>query len=378
MEGPCPPAAAVGPAAELPGVKADRQQLICLPPTRTLGVMLEDLEACLALMPGDDESPITRGMWRTLMEVLGTERKTAVEDAASPVAEPSACVVEEVSGSEAVFPQREGEVESTLEDETVVDILTEDVVDLEDAVVVRGREPGSLGEERMLIPLCAVVMSDRGVEILLGEALSVYYNNLQSNAFVRNHYVATIYKAIGAFIFGAAVSQSLTDIAKYTIGRLRPHFLSVCKVNWAQVNCSAGYIENFVCEGDSVKSNEARLSFYSGHSSFSMYCMLFLALYLHSRMRGDWARLLRPTIQFALVAASVYVGLSRVSDYKHHWSDVLTGLIQGAIVAVLIVVYVSDFFKVRKGTLNEKEEDSHTTLHETSTNGNHYGSNLQP
>uniref|UniRef100_A0A8C5PB62 Phospholipid phosphatase 1 n=1 Tax=Leptobrachium leishanense TaxID=445787 RepID=A0A8C5PB62_9ANUR len=226
--------------------------------------------------------------------------------------------------------------------------------------------------------LAAIVIPLSIIVILLGEALSVYYNNLQSNAFVRNHYVATIYKAIGAFIFGAAVSQSLTDIAKYTIGRLRPHFLSVCKVNWAQVNCSAGYIENFVCEGDSVKSNEARLSFYSGHSSFSMYCMLFLALYLHSRMRGDWARLLRPTIQFALVAASVYVGLSRVSDYKHHWSDVLTGLIQGAIVAVLIVVYVSDFFKVRKGTLNEKEEDSHTTLHETSTNGNHYGSNLQP
>ncbi|XP_078531214.1 phospholipid phosphatase 1 isoform X1 [Lissotriton helveticus] len=215
------------------------------------------------------------------------------------------------------------------------------------------------------------------LSIILGEALSVYYNRLQSNAFVRNHYVATIYKAIGTFIFGAAASQSLTDIAKYTIGRLRPHFLDVCKPDWTKINCSAGYIENFVCLGDKVKVNEARLSFYSGHSSFSMYCMLFLALYLQSRMKGDWARLLRPTIQFALVASSVYVGLSRVSDYKHHWSDVLTGLLQGAVMAILIVVYVSDFFK-EKGRKCEKEEDSHTTLHETSTNGNHYGSNHQP
>ncbi|NP_001085779.1 MGC80748 protein [Xenopus laevis] len=214
------------------------------------------------------------------------------------------------------------------------------------------------------VPICSMI---------LGETLSVVYNDLRSSAFIRNNYVATIYKAIGTFIFGAAASQSLTDIAKYTIGRLRPHFLDVCKPNWSKINCSLGYIETFVCEGDPTKSSEGRLSFYSGHSSFSMYCMVFLALYLQSRMRADWARLLRPTIQFALIAVSVYVGLSRVSDYKHHWSDVLTGLIQGAVVAVLIVVYVSDFFKEKKGSLNQKEEDSHTTLHETPTNGNHYG-----
>uniref|UniRef100_A0A7M4FHE0 Phospholipid phosphatase 1 n=1 Tax=Crocodylus porosus TaxID=8502 RepID=A0A7M4FHE0_CROPO len=213
--------------------------------------------------------------------------------------------------------------------------------------------------------------------IIIGEALSVYYNHLHSNSFVRNNYIATIYKAIGTFIFGAAASQSLTDIAKYSIGRLRPHFLAVCQPDWTQINCSLGYIENFPCQGDKAKVNEGRLSFYSGHSSFSMYCMLFLALYLQARMKGDWARLLRPTVQFGLVAASIYVGLSRVSDYKHHWSDVLTGLIQGAVVAILVVAYVSDFFKVRGCTFKPKE-DSHTTLHETPTNGNHYGSNHQP
>ncbi|XP_072216031.1 phospholipid phosphatase 1 isoform X1 [Excalfactoria chinensis] len=215
------------------------------------------------------------------------------------------------------------------------------------------------------------------LSIILGETLSVFYNHLHSNSFVRNNYIATIYKAIGTFIFGAAASQSLTDIAKYSIGRLRPHFIAVCQPDWTRINCSLGYIENFPCQGDKAKINEGRLSFYSGHSSFSMYCMLFLALYLQARMKGDWARLVRPTIQFGLIAASIYVGLSRVSDYKHHWSDVLTGLIQGALVAILIVVYVSDFFKVRGCTFQPKE-DSHTTLHETPTNGNHFGSNHQP
>uniref|UniRef100_A0A8V0YUM1 Phospholipid phosphatase 1 n=1 Tax=Gallus gallus TaxID=9031 RepID=A0A8V0YUM1_CHICK len=222
----------------------------------------------------------------------------------------------------------------------------------------------------ILVPFSIIV-------IILGETLSVFYNHLHSNSFVRNNYIATIYKAIGTFIFGAAASQSLTDIAKYSIGRLRPHFLAVCQPDWTQINCSLGYIENIPCQGDKAKINEGRLSFYSGHSSFSMYCMLFLALYLQARMKGDWARLVRPTIQFGLIAASIYVGLSRVSDYKHHWSDVLTGLIQGALVAILIVVYVSDFFKVRGCTFQPKE-DSHTTLHETPTNGNHFGSNHQP
>ncbi|XP_053770825.1 phospholipid phosphatase 1 isoform X1 [Desmodus rotundus] len=215
--------------------------------------------------------------------------------------------------------------------------------------------------------------------MVVGETLSVYSNLLHSNSFIRNNYVATIYKAVGTFLFGAAASQSLTDIAKYSIGRLRPHFLDVCDPDWSKINCTDGYIENYVCRGNAQKVKEGRLSFYSGHSSFSMYSLLFVALYLQARMKADWARLLRPTLQFGLVATSVYVGLSRVSDYKHHWSDVLTGLAQGALVAVLVVVYVSDFFKERNSALKDrKEEDSHTTLHETPPAGNHYRNTQQP
>ncbi|KAI1240104.1 Lipid phosphate phosphohydrolase 1, partial [Lamprotornis superbus] len=104
--------------------------------------------------------------------------------------------------------------------------------------------------------LAGIIIPFSVIIIILGETLSVFYNNLHSNSFVRNNYIATIYKAIGTFIFGAAASQSLTDIAKYSIGRLRPHFIAVCQPDWTRINCSLGYIENFTCHGDKAKINE--------------------------------------------------------------------------------------------------------------------------
>ncbi|XP_028851420.1 phospholipid phosphatase 1 isoform X1 [Denticeps clupeoides] len=210
-------------------------------------------------------------------------------------------------------------------------------------------------------------------QIVIGECLYLYHKPIKSQQTFRNSYGPYTYKALSTFVFGAAVSQSLTDIAKYSVGRLRPHFLAVCKPQWSNIDCQSGYIEDFVCTGDKGLVNESRVSFYSGHSSFSMYCMVFLALYLQARLRAEWARLLRPSVQFFLIAASVYVGLSRISDYMHHWSDVLTGLFQGAVVAMLVVFFVSDFFKKRV-SLKSEEDISHTSLQETTTNGHHYGS----
>lgn len=40
-------------------------------------------------------------------------------------------------------------------------------------------------------------------------------------------FIQNLYKYIGFFVFGAACCQLTTDIAKYSIGRYRPHFISV-------------------------------------------------------------------------------------------------------------------------------------------------------
>ncbi|XP_072525340.1 phospholipid phosphatase 2 isoform X1 [Salminus brasiliensis] len=197
--------------------------------------------------------------------------------------------------------------------------------------------------------MATVTISCSIIIITSGEAYLVYTKRLYSNSGF-NHYAAALYKVVGTFLFGGCVSQSLTDMAKFTIGRPRPNFMAVC----APTECN-GYMLEINCTGNIRNVNESRLSFYSGHSSFGMYCMLFLALYVQARMAFKWARLLRPTIQFFLVAFAIYVGYTRVSDYKHHWSDVLVGLLQGALIAILNVRYVSDFFKERPPLCDQSE-----------------------
>ncbi|XP_034411975.1 phospholipid phosphatase 3-like isoform X1 [Cyclopterus lumpus] len=192
------------------------------------------------------------------------------------------------------------------------------------------------------------------LSIIIGESYRIYFLNEGSKSFVGNPYISALYKQVGVFIFGCAISQSFTDIAKVSVGRMRPHFLDVCKPDFSTINCSLGYITDYQCQGPESKVQEARKSFFSGHASFSMYTMLYLVFYLQSRFTWHGARLLRPLTQFTLVMMSFYTGLSRVSDHKHHPTDVLAGFVQGALVAYCIVFFVSDLFKFkgRRSTLS--------------------------
>ncbi|XP_004079110.1 phospholipid phosphatase 3 isoform X2 [Oryzias latipes] len=193
--------------------------------------------------------------------------------------------------------------------------------------------------------LTAVGFSVPVVSIIIGESYRIYFLNEGSKSFVGNPYISALYKQVGVFIFGCAISQSFTDIAKVSVGRMRPHFLDVCKPDFSTINCSLGYITEYQCQGPESHVQEARKSFFSGHASFSMYTMLYLVFYLQSRFTWHGARLLRPLTQFTLIMMSFYTGLSRVSDHKHHPTDVLAGFIQGAVVAYCVVFFVSDLFK---------------------------------
>ncbi|XP_061685794.1 phospholipid phosphatase 3-like isoform X3 [Syngnathoides biaculeatus] len=152
---------------------------------------------------------------------------------------------------------------------------------------------------------------------------------------------------LGAFLFGCCIGQSLTNMAKLSVGRLRPHFLSVCGVTYISLNCTQGtYLESVNCPNTDHRSiEEARKSFFSGHASFAMYTMLYLAFYLQARLTWRNARLLRPVLQFFLFLLAIYTGLTRVTDNRHHPSDVVFGYLIGAFTAYWVAFYISSMFK---------------------------------
>ncbi|XP_061414154.1 phospholipid phosphatase 3-like [Lethenteron reissneri] len=193
---------------------------------------------------------------------------------------------------------------------------------------------GALSAGGVLITVVSVVL----VECIRGRS------QLRRDPLRGGNLVPNLYRLVGSFLLGAAASLSLTALAKTWTGRLRPHFLSVCRPDPALTDCSQGFITEDVCTGNPKLVTEARKSFFSGHASFAMYSMVFLVLYVEARLRWQGARSLRPLLQAVALLLAMFVGLSRVSDYKHHVGDVAAGFLQGGLVAVFVVFHISGLF----------------------------------
>ncbi|XP_055701137.1 putative phosphatidate phosphatase [Phlebotomus papatasi] len=200
----------------------------------------------------------------------------------------------------------------------------------------------------LILPISVMILT----EIILASRNGYRPSNIRIFNWDVPEWVKQCYSKIGIFGFGAACSQLTTDIAKYSIGRLRPHFYNLCQPIRADgTTCNDPqnhgiYIEDFHCINEQTDRllKEMRLSFPSGHASFSAYTLIYLAFYLQARMTWSGSKLVRHVLQFGFLMMFWFTALSRVSDYKHHWSDVLGGAFIGVTCAVLVVRYISDLF----------------------------------
>lgn len=185
-----------------------------------------------------------------------------------------------------------------------------------------------------------------GVEILNGHFF--WFQRSKRNRFRR--FFVCLFHALSLFILGISIVLLLTEIGKRWVGRLRPHFMDVCKPDYSKISCTSpgltGTYYNKIstggsfCTGDPAEIKEARYSFPSGHASFSWYTMLFTIIYLEARFIVIRLRYIKTLIQMSCFIAAFVTMLSRVSDYHHRGTDVIGGTILGAIVAIGITMFV--------------------------------------
>lgn len=163
------------------------------------------------------------------------------------------------------------------------------------------------------------------------------------------------YEVCGVFIFGSGLNQVTVDSAKYSIGRLRPHFWAVCE---PAVECSSLprnlYITEYKCNGDPSYTEEGRLSFPSGHSALAFYAAVYIAIYLQHRMLWRGSVLFKHVLQGVFIWAAWFTALSRVFDNMHHPTDVLAGGLIGTFWALIVTTFIIDLNLQHKAELQEE------------------------
>lgn len=129
-------------------------------------------------------------------------------------------------------------------------------------------------------------------------------------------------QALLGLLSSLAVALTLVCIVKNAVGRLRPDFLARCKPL------------NGVCSQTGPEVIEGRKSFPSGHSTLSMAGLAYLSIYLGAKLGHMQGGAVFGNF-WKIVAAStpwlfaLWVGLSRLEDYWHHWEDIAVGLTLG-------------------------------------------------
>ncbi|CAD6193985.1 unnamed protein product [Caenorhabditis auriculariae] len=158
---------------------------------------------------------------------------------------------------------------------------------------------------------------------------------------------------------GFVMNLTLNVATKHMVGRLRPHFLDVCHL--ANDTCVIAnqhkYIIDYSCTGNPEQVLDARKSFYSGHSCISMYCAVWSALYIQARLSGALQNnVVVPLLQTIMIITGLGISFSRITDNKHHWSDVLVGIAIGVFIAIYNCLFWTKIFS------NNKEEEENAPL----------------
>ena len=165
-------------------------------------------------------------------------------------------------------------------------------------------------------------------------------------------------------VFGFCLCMLITDVCKFSLGSLRPHFITICNPDFFNVCYNDEeinetyygdfYYQKYVVEDTCTSSKylvrEARLSFVSGHSSISFYIAIFLNIFIKKYVNIG---ILKYALQVWNFILALWISITRVNDYMHHSEDVLMGAILG-----IICAFITLFKIVKQSLINPKSQIS--------------------
>jgi len=168
-----------------------------------------------------------------------------------------------------------------------------------------------------------------------------------------------MWKELRIFLLGVFAAQMVTGVIKQYAGRLRPHFIEVCSPSPELTEDMCGsfispiYVTNYTCPGNADRFDndleemkkrvrEGRLSFPSGHASLACFGAVFAILYIQLRFVRQLAHLPRALLQLLPFLYAFFCCVSRVTDNKHHVTDVLAGACLGTLFAIAAITTSAD------------------------------------
>lgn len=133
-----------------------------------------------------------------------------------------------------------------------------------------------------------------------------------------------IYGATWNLITSQLAVQLLTEVIKSYVGRARPDMYSRCGYNAQYGTCNqTGYVLS-----DSFKS------FPSGHASGSMSAMYFCSVFVLKVVSNNSIFVSLAALLYILLG--LYIGSTRIRDFRHHVDDVVAGFFVGYIITNII------------------------------------------
>lgn len=155
------------------------------------------------------------------------------------------------------------------------------------------------------------------------------------SALPNNNPLLNIHAGTCSVLVAIGISELVTQVAKFYVGRLRPNFYAMCGFNK----------ETFQCTNGERMQMEARMSFPSGHTSLSFAGLVCVVLFFLGRVglgrniigsavasgRGK----ILTVVSFTPLLLAFWCATSRLVDNWHHPSDIIAGSILGSVSACI-------------------------------------------